>query len=67
MGRKLECIALIEAGARMAREHEYNEELLSALTLSGFQKGDTDLQAAHAETIAKASSSRVALAIAGGC
>jgi tetratricopeptide (TPR) repeat protein len=46
IGRKLEGIALIEGAGRVAREHGYNEELLSSLLIAGFQKGDTDLQAA---------------------
>jgi class 3 adenylate cyclase/tetratricopeptide (TPR) repeat protein len=46
LGRKREGIALIEAGERIAREHGYSDELLAALLIGGFEKGDIDVQAA---------------------
>jgi len=48
LGRKREGIALIEAAERIAREHNFSDELLGALIVGGFHKGDTDLQGALA-------------------
>jgi tetratricopeptide (TPR) repeat protein len=48
LGRKREGIALIEAAERIAREHGYNDELLGAIIVGGFQKGDMDLVGALA-------------------
>ncbi len=46
MGRKIESIALVEAAERVAREHGYNDDVLVAIVIGAFQKGDMDLQAA---------------------
>ncbi len=45
LGRKLEGIALIEAGQSIAQEHGYNDLVPLGFMLAGYQKGDTDLRA----------------------